>query len=77
MTFQQLIGLSGVDSREPKRAQFWGGIFERLLLAVALLIVVQWYLESVNPEYHAQTAWIDWLIWLFFVVELLVLTALG
>ncbi|MEM7293752.1 MAG: potassium channel family protein [Pseudomonadota bacterium] len=76
MTFQQLIGLSGVDTRESQRAQFWGGIFERLLLAIALLIVVQWYLESVSPARHAQTVWIDWLIWLFFVVELLVLTAL-
>ena len=76
MRFQRLIGLAGVHSAENEVALRWGARFERGLVAIALLIMVQWYVESVATESSHYAHIIDWLIWLFFLMELAVMCLL-
>jgi len=76
MSFHRFLGLSGVAPSENPRARAWGRYFEYPMLLVALIIPVQWYLEAKDLVPHELTKSIDWTIWLFFVTETAVLTAL-
>lgn len=84
MELQRLAGLAGVDHRESERAQRWGRRFDRLLVAVALLIPLQWLLQSPRLDgglfgYAVDGALadaIDWAIWLFFSMETVAMLAL-
>lgn len=45
------------------------------MVAVALWIVLQWYLEETGALSHAVARTADWLVWLAFLLESVVLTA--
>lgn len=70
------LGLAGVADDERPVARRWGTLFEIPMLLLAIWIVAEWYLsvEDLYPE--------DWaihtnrVIWVFFVIETLLLTAL-
>ena len=71
-----LLGLSGVDSDESRRALAWQRRFEIPTIALALWIIVIWYLESRQKlaPFHSKT--LDYGIWLYFLSETIVLTYL-
>ncbi len=71
-----LTGLAGVSSRERPAARRWAARFEWPMIAVAVWIPVQWYLEQRDGITPAVSRMGDWLVWLVFVVETTVLTAL-
>lgn len=74
--FEQIVGLSGVNRSENASAKRWGARFERVLIIIALLILLQWYAESTGGGWLVDSHLIDWIIWIFFLIELLVLTCL-
>ena len=71
-----LLGLSGVDSAENSRALYWQRLFEIPTIALALWIIVVWYLESRQKlaPFHSKT--LDYGIWFYFLSETAVLTYL-
>lgn len=69
-----IIGLSGVGPYENKRAIKLGRAFEWPMIFIAMWIVFEWYLESKAEKSIAVTAFTDWFIWAFFLLETLVLT---
>lgn len=70
-----LLGIAGVDEHERAGARTWASRLEWPMVAVALWIVVQWYLEETGALSHAAARGADWLVWLAFLLETLVLTA--
>ncbi len=79
MTMQQFrlwVGLRGVDERETRAVQVVGKFFDLAMLVVAFWLPIQWYLQIKHliPESVAMTA--DWFVWVAFVAEALVMTAL-
>ena len=69
-----IIGLSGVGPYENERAKKLGRAFEWPMIFIAMWIVFEWYLESKAEQDIAVTAFTDWLIWSFFLLETVVLT---
>jgi voltage-gated potassium channel len=71
---QSLIGLAGVANSESEKARRIGRRFEIPMLLVALWILVEWYaqLHGIMPK--SVSLFFNWLIWLFFVCEITVLT---
>lgn len=74
--FTSLIGLSGVAMHEAPPAREWGRRLEWPMLLVAIWIPVQWYLVETSLISERVSHWFDWLIWLFFIVETVILTTL-
>jgi len=72
----RLAGLGGVSEYETERARRWAARFEWPMLLVVLLILMQWMLENAGMISATTSRVADWLIWLAFVVETSVLTAL-
>lgn len=73
--FHDWIGLSGVDADENPTALLWAKRLELPLVLVALLILISWYWESsVHRLIFGDL--VNWIIWLFFVAETSLLTAL-
>lgn len=70
-----LLGIAGVDEHERAGAKTWARRFEWPMVAVALWIVVQWYLEETGALSHEISRIADWLVWMAFLLETLVLTA--
>lgn len=68
-----IIGLSGVGPYENSRAIKLGRAFEWPMIIVAMWIVFEWYLQSKAERPIAVTAFTDWFIWGFFLLETLVL----
>jgi voltage-gated potassium channel len=72
----QLLGITGVEAHERGEARLWAKRLEWPLLAVVLWIPVQWYLEetgSITLE-HGKIG--DWIIWLMFLFETVLLASL-
>jgi voltage-gated potassium channel len=69
-----IIGLSGIDPSENARAIRIGRFFEWPMIFIAIWIVFEWYLESKAEQFIAVTAFTDWLIWGFFLLETVILT---
>lgn len=71
-----LLGLRGVENNESPRALYWQRLFEIPTIALALWIVVVWYLESRArlAPFHSKT--LDYSIWLYFLTETCLLTYL-
>ncbi len=71
-----LVGLAGVDPSENPTAQRWGRRLEWPMLFLALWMLISWYPSFtgyLDQELHHIT---DILVWLFFVIETLVLAIL-
>lgn len=75
MKIVHLLGIAGVAEHERADARRWARHFEWPMVAVALWIVVQWYLEETGALPRAVARMADWLVWLAFLLETLVLTA--
>ncbi len=71
-----LTGLSGVAKDENPAAQRWARRFEAPMILLAIWILIEWYLreKGIYSELFGQIT--DWIIWLFFVLETVVLTNL-
>jgi voltage-gated potassium channel len=71
-----LTGLSGVAKDENPIARRWARRFEWPMIMLALWILIEWYLRG-KDIYSVRVDLItDWLIWLVFVIETVVLTSL-
>ena len=68
------IGLSGVSENETEKAILWGGRLEWPMLGVAVLILVEWYLSAKGITDPKVTYFTNWIVWLAFVVETVLLT---
>ena len=69
IAFHSLIGLAGVSEHENPRAQFWDKVFQWPMLMLALWMPFQFYLDYRGGMESVETAFFDWLVWWFFVVE--------
>jgi len=76
MKFHKLVGLSGVAAHESAAAIRWGKRFEWPMLLVASWIFVQWYLEATGQLGQRFLRLSDWIVWLFFLLETIVLVSL-
>ena len=75
-TLHLLTGLSGVATDETPAAQRWAHRFELPMILLAIWILIEWYMKE-KGIYSAMFGQIsDWVIWLFFVLETVVLTSL-
>jgi voltage-gated potassium channel len=71
-----LIGLPGVAADERPAARRWASRFELPMILLAIWIMIEWYLREkamYPPTFDRIT---NWIIWLFFVLETVVLTSL-
>ena len=75
MSIIHLLGIAGVADHERAEARKWGRRLEWPMVAVALWIVLQWYLEETGVLSHAVARIADWLVWLAFLLETVILTA--
>ena len=75
MSVAHLLGIAGVAEHETATARHWARRLEWPMVAVALWIVLQWYLEETGALAHAIARVADWLVWLAFLLETVVLTA--
>jgi voltage-gated potassium channel len=71
-----LIGLPGVAADERPAAQRWARRFEMPMILLAVWIMVEWYLREKGIYPDAFDRITNWIIWLFFVLETVVLTSL-
>ncbi|MEW5904420.1 MAG: ion channel [Pseudomonadota bacterium] len=75
MSFAHLLGIAGVAEHETAAARQWARRLEWPLVGVALWIVLQWYLEETGGISPAVASIADWLVWLAFLLETVILTA--
>jgi voltage-gated potassium channel len=75
-TLHLLTGLSGVATDENPVARRWARRFEVPMILLAIWILIEWYLREKNiySEIFGQIT--DWVIWLFFVFETVLLSSL-
>ena len=71
-----LIGLSGVEADENALAQRWGRRFEIPMILLAIWILLEWFLRDKGIYSALFDQVTDWVVWLFFVFETVVLTSL-
>lgn len=76
MRIAHLLGIAGVESHEHPNARLWAKRLEWPMLIVALWIPVQWYLEETQVIGPMLANVADWLIWLSFLVETILLSTL-
>lgn len=76
MRIVHLLGIAGVDPQEQPEARLWAKRLEWPMLLVALWIPVQWYLGETQLITPAMASVGDWLVWLAFLIETALLTAL-
>ena len=75
-TINFLIGLPGVAADERSAARLWASRFELPMILLAMWIVIEWYLKAKGIYPARIDQFTDWIIWLFFVLETVVLTSL-
>lgn len=71
-----LIGLSGVATDERPAARRWASRFELPMILLALWILIEWYLRAKGMYPATLDRITDWSIWLFFMLETVVLASL-
>jgi len=76
LAFHSMIGLAGVAEVENERAQFWDKVFQWPMLMLAVWMPFQFYLDFQGEMQSTGTAFFDWLVWWFFVVESVLLLSL-
>jgi voltage-gated potassium channel len=75
-SLQRLVGIAGVAPEENDRARRWAARFELPMLFIVLWVPIQWYMEVQGVMSAPASRLGDWVIWLTFVVETSVLSAL-
>ena len=75
-TLNLLIGLSGVAADERPAARRWAGRFELPMILLAIWILIEWYLTTKGIYPVTLDLITNWGIWLFFVLETVVLVSL-
>jgi voltage-gated potassium channel len=70
------LGLAGVEDNENARARRWANHFEIPVLLVTLWIPVHWFMEVKGLLTPLQSHMGDWVIWIVFLMETLVLSYL-
>jgi voltage-gated potassium channel len=76
MKIVHLLGIAGVEPHEQPAARKWGKRLEWPMLFVALWIPLQWYLEETQAITPLLARIADWLVWLAFLVETVLLSSL-
>jgi voltage-gated potassium channel len=76
MKIVHLLGIAGVESHELPAARKWGKRLEWPMMFVALWIPLQWYLEETHSIAPLLGRIADWLVWLAFFVETVLLSIL-
>ena len=76
MRIIHLFGIAGVEPHEHPAARLWARRLEWPMLLVALWILLQWYLEETQAIDPLLARVADWLVWLAFLVETILLSAL-
>jgi voltage-gated potassium channel len=74
MKWQHWLGIAGISGRENARARRMAGYFDICSVMVALWIILVWYEETKGLLNAEQIRLYDSVIWLFFVIETVVLT---
>lgn len=74
MAIKRIIGIAGVPLDAPYRAQVWGKRFDLGLLVILAILLIRWYLDQTLGLPHILIKMSSWLVWVFFVAELLVIT---
>ncbi|MGB0203438.1 MAG: ion channel [Neptuniibacter sp.] len=70
----RIVGLGGVDERENETAKRWGRRLEAPMVLAAIWILIDWYLHAKGLEKGYVTFASDWLIWLVFLTELVIMS---
>ncbi|WP_420598470.1 ion channel [Neptuniibacter sp.] len=68
------VGFGGVDERENETAKRWGRRLEAPMVLAAIWILIDWYLQAKGLEPGYITFASDWLIWLVFLSELIIMS---
>jgi len=76
-TIDVVMGFGGVHPAENDKALKWGGYLEAPMLVIALWILLDWYLISRGLLGLDERAILDWMVWIFFVLETGLLTLLS
>lgn len=76
VSVSNVIGLSGVCAAENPRARRIGRYFEWPMIFIAFWILFEWYLEASAGKPFTYAYVTDWVLWVFFLLETLVLTVL-
>ncbi len=76
LTIIHWLGIAGVSPHEMPAARLWAKRLEWPLLIVVLWIPFQWYLEETGGIQIGLAHLFDWMIWLVFLGETVVLTSL-
>lgn len=71
-----LIGLRGVAADETPAARLWAARFELPMILLAIWVFVEWFLRARGVYPASFDRITDWGIWLFFVIETVVLARL-
>ncbi len=74
--FSRIIGLAGVDNSENSRAIYTAKVLEWPMMAVALWILVEWYLSAKGISSDALSLFTNWLVLLAFLFEVLLLSSM-
>jgi|GEM_PF-226410 len=69
----RFLGMAGVDPAENPRARRLGRRLEWPMLGVAMWILVEWYLGAKGSSLPMLEAITNWLVWLAFTSEILIL----
>jgi len=77
MTIIHWLGIAGVDENETPAARLWGKRLEWPMLCVALWIPFQWYLGESGSISPLTERIAEWLVWLAFFSETVLLTTLA
>ena len=71
-----LLGIAGVEPHERPAARLWAKRLEWPMVLVVLWIPLQWYLEETQAIEPQLANIADWLVWLAFLAETVLLSAL-
>jgi len=72
-----LLGIAGVEPHERPAARLWAKRLEWPMVLVVLWIPFQWYLEEIQVIAPPLARIADWLVWLAFVFETVLLSSLA
>lgn len=76
MKIVHLLGIAGIELHELPAARKWGKRLEWPMMFVALWIPLQWYLEETQSIAPLLGRIADWMVWLAFLVETVLMSSL-